>query len=60
MSNFVNAQVLKTVHGWGVKKWQNSVHVVVECPLKYVAVQRAIGEEIFSSKAHFVIDSTKV
>ena len=19
--------------GWGVKKWQNSVHVVVECPL---------------------------
>ena len=35
MSVFVHAQGIKTVHagGWGVKKWQNSVHVVVECPL---------------------------
>ena len=37
MSVFVHAQGIKTVHaergGGGVKKWQNSVHVVVECPL---------------------------
>ena len=34
MSLFVHAQNIKTVHagGGGVKKWQNSVHVVVECP----------------------------
>ena len=31
---FVHAQGIKTVHpGGGVKKCQNSVHVVVECPL---------------------------
>ena len=37
MSVFVHAQGIKTVHegGRGVKKWQNSVHVVVEWPLKY-------------------------
>ena len=37
MSVFVHAQGIKTVHvgrGVGVKKWQNLVHVVVECPLK--------------------------
>ena len=35
MSVFVHAQVIKTVHAGegGVKKRQNSVHVVVECPL---------------------------
>ena len=34
MSVFVHDQGIKTVHaGGGVKKWQNSVHVVVECPL---------------------------
>ena len=35
MSVFVHAQGIKTVHagGRGVKKRQNSVHVVVECPL---------------------------
>ena len=35
MSVFVYAQGIKTVQGWGagVKKRQNSVHVVVECPL---------------------------
>ena len=32
MSVFVHAQGIKTVHAGGVKKWQNSVHVVVECP----------------------------
>ena len=34
MSVFVHAQGIKTVHaGGGIKKWQNSVHVVVEWPL---------------------------
>ena len=32
MSFFVHAQGIKTVHA-GVKKWQNFVHIVVECPL---------------------------
>ena len=34
---FVHAQGIKTVHTWGGggQKWQNSVHVVVECPLKH-------------------------
>ena len=38
MPVFVHAQGIKTVHEWGgeeVKKWQSSVHVVVECPLIY-------------------------
>ena len=30
MSVFVHAQGIKTVHA----KWQNSVHVVVECPVR--------------------------
>ena len=35
MSAFAHAQCIKTVHTvGGVKKWQNSVHVVVECPLR--------------------------
>ena len=34
MSVFVHAQGIETVHAEGcVKKWQNSVHVVVECSL---------------------------
>ena len=35
MSVFVHALGIKTDHarGGGVKKWQNSVHVVGECPL---------------------------
>ena len=43
MSVFVHSQGLKTVHalqgthgGWRVKKWQYSVHAVVECPLKMI------------------------
>ena len=32
-SVFVHAQGIKTVHAGGVKEWQNSVHVVIECPL---------------------------
>ena len=37
MSVFVHAQGIKAVHagGEGGKKRQNSVHVVVECPLSY-------------------------
>ena len=27
--------------GWGIDKWQNSVHVVVECPLIHKSVVRA-------------------
>ena len=30
---FVHAQGIETVHAGGVKKWQNSVHVVVAWPL---------------------------
>ena len=35
ISVFVHAYGIKTVHagGGGVKKWQNSVHVVAEWPL---------------------------
>jgi hypothetical protein len=33
MSVFVHAQGINTVYaGGGGQKWQNSVHVVVECP----------------------------
>ena len=40
MSVFVHAQGIKTVHeGRGGQKWQNSVHVVVECPL--IEIQKA-------------------
>ena len=41
---FVHAQAIKTVHaGGGVKKWQNSVHVVVEWPL----VAQTVGRQMF-------------
>jgi hypothetical protein len=34
MPVFVHALGIKTVHaGGGVYKWQNSVHIVFECPL---------------------------
>ena len=36
MSVFVDAQGIKTVHRGGrVNQWQNSVHVVIECPLSH-------------------------
>ena len=40
MSVFVHSQGIKTVQagGRGVKKWQNSVHVVVECPLTKITL----------------------
>ena len=35
MSVFVHDQGIKNVHaGWVGQKWQTSVYVVVECPLK--------------------------
>jgi hypothetical protein len=39
----VHAQGIETVHpgGVGFKKWKNSVHVVVECPLIHKSVVRA-------------------
>ena len=50
MSVFVHTQGIKTVHaGGGAKKWQNSIHVVVEWP------QRVIKNEKF----HFRTPSTK-
>ena len=46
MSVFVHAQGIKTVHaGGGVKKWQNSVHVVVECPLTMIQKQKKFPME---------------
>ena len=44
MSVFVHAQCIKTVHAGGRgQKWQNSVHVIVECPfavynIKYISI----------------------
>ena len=51
MSVFVQAQGIKIVHavaqwGGGVKKWQNSVHVVVECPLTQTALPRCTAIDI--------------
>ena len=47
MSVFVHTQGIKTVHvgggRGGVKKWQNSVHVVVECPLLVSCPVRCAG-----------------
>ena len=45
MSGFVHAQGIKTVHtGERVKKGQNSVHVVVECPLMCLKINAGIKE----------------
>ena len=46
MSVFVHAQGVKTLsslRGRGVKKWQNSVHLVVDCPLR----QKPMLDNIF-------------
>ena len=43
MSIFVHAQGKKTVHaGGGGQKYQNSVHVVVECPLTSNSIKNQI------------------
>ena len=50
MSVFVHAQDIKTVHavGSGVRKWQNSVHVVVECPLiEIVSRENHMSKQVF-------------
>ena len=47
MSVFVHAQSINTVHEGGlVKKWQNSVHVVVECPLRGLGVGNGCNPNI--------------
>ena len=54
---FVHAQGIKTVHarGGGVKKWQNSVHVVVECPLTLiVAFFLALFDVSMCHKSNFL------
>ena len=62
MSVFVHAQGIKTVHaGGGGKKWQHSVHVVVECPLStsiwnYPRIRKAIVDDLTKS-FHFVTKS---
>ena len=66
MTVFVHAQGIKTVHagrgGGDVKKWQNSVHVVVECPLSQIVYNkvdffcvknRTFGNWFSSSKENF-------
>ena len=51
MSVFVHAQGIKTVHaGGGIKKWQNSVHVVVECPLSKNSMRSTQNMKTFLSK----------
>ena len=43
MSVFVHAQGIKTVHAGGRGQiWQNSVHVVVECPLRQKSAKKLI------------------
>ena len=62
MSHFVDAQGLKTVHaggGGGAKNVKNLSTQLLNAPLNSSA-KNDHGEEIFSSKAHFLIDSTKV
>ena len=49
MSVFVHPQGMKTVYaggGGGVKKWQNSVHVVVECPPRKQLISRVVNIRI--------------
>ena len=43
ISVFVHAQGMKTVQagGWWVRKWQNLVHVVVECALTLLITKSA-------------------
>ena len=56
MPVFVHAQGIKIFHagGEGVKKWQNSVHVVVECPLMLMQSQCRCH---YSPNREFINDS---
>ena len=57
MSDFVHAQGIKTVYagggGW-VRKWQNSVHVVVKCPLRALNQPRTEYLIIHNSSTHLL------
>ena len=57
MSVFVHAQDIKTVHAKGVegaKKLQNSVHVVVECPLSNLMLRWYLSRKLtYSDWVHF-------
>ena len=51
MSVFVHAHGIKTVHtGVRVKKFQNSVHVIVECPLFFSFFQLVQGKRDLNDK----------
>ena len=56
MSVFVHAHGIKNCphKGRGVKKWQNSVQVVVECPL--IGVSSLVFDQ--SMITHFLFDIT--
>ena len=48
MSVFVHAQGIKTAHaGGGVKKWQNSVHVVVKIPPNVLCNGAGLGTSTY-------------
>ena len=60
MSFFVHAQGIKTVlaRGRGVEKWQNSVHVVAECPLtsgEYTSGQLSLVKVIGPSFIEYIL-----
>ena len=53
MSVFVHAQGIKTVHaGGGSENWQNSVHVVVECPVGWGMGTSLSGELYLENFCH--------
>ena len=56
MSVFVHAQGNKTVHeeGGGVRKWQNSVHIIVECPPRITINSCSLCSHDY---AHVVMDT---
>ena len=60
-SVFVHAQVMESVHAGGsesrVKKWQNFVHIVVECPLVYFFLKiRGHSSSTLQSSVKFCSD----
>ena len=56
MSVFVHAQGIKTIHaGGGGQKWQNSVHVVVECPLKVHSFLKQVMHDIFLHQLNVLV-----
>ena len=58
---FVHAQGIKTVHaGRGVKQWQNSVHVVVECPPLLLKRLWKVDRAYFAFKGFCLIENAKL